>query len=393
MDRRRYLATTGAVAFAGCLHGDDSPETDPPEDDGPNGTAGGSGNESGTDGEQENNQTDATDGDESDDTEPTDGSDAEQDSNDSSDEEADPAEPSFDVELTAPESVDKGEPVTGQLTVSNTGDAAGTFESDISVKQETGIWERADSVEISLDPGTGEVHEITVTPESDSDEVGIRVDAVDVSRVVDILAPAIFEFAIDAPDVADVESSIDMHISATNVGDHPGKPRRWVQRADGDEWEDVSYLEGTIDPGESRSWTAPDTIPKNQWEIKYRIRDYRSWTIAVNFTTEYVREEADAPNIEDYIREFDDWIARPVYFQAGEIYQAIYEYEDGVDYLQMDVSNSDAVRDVAALWYGDERLLEGDSVQVWGVGLQWWTYETAGGSQRTIPMIELVDYE
>lgn len=386
MDRRSYLAATGAVAFAGCLHGDDSPEPEPSDGSEPNVTVDEPGNESDPD-DSDGNETTSPDDDEPPDDDDEQGSEP--------DDEPEPAEPSFEVDLSAPDAVERGEPVTVQVVVSNTGSGAGTFESDISIREGTGIWEQAESIAISLDPGTSDGREFTLELSENSDKVSIRIDAVDVSRTIDIFTPARFEFSLAAPDRVPVFEQFEMKLTVENTGDVAGAPNKDFQVYEDGEWERLLFLNEDVEAGSSHSRTKTDSMQSEVLQLDYRVPDATEWSVAAEFTPGYAQEYAASPPADDFFREFEGYVAQPVHFQYGDIYQTIYEYEGNeFDYLQLYFSNGGTYeRDMAALWYGDERLLEDDEIELWGVGLQLWTYETTQGNERTIPMIELVDYE
>jgi len=108
---------------------------------------------------------------------------------------------------------------------------------------------------------------------------------------------------------------------------------------------------------------------------------------------ETVRENAQSVSWEDLFRNFEDHQDKAIYFEYAQIYQAI--YEENYMYFQANVANNEEQfeGDVALTWYGDERLLEDDYLEVWGVAVELITYETVQGNERTIPLLELIDFE
>ena len=115
------------------------------------------------------------------------------------------------------------------------------------------------------------------------------------------------------------------------------------------------------------------------------------------YDPEYARENARSPSYDSLFREFDTYEGEPIHFQFGSVYQVVYDWDEerSIDYLQLDVANNndEYEGDIAALWGGDERILENDVIELWGVAERLYEYETVQGDYRTIPMLTLVDYE
>lgn len=111
------------------------------------------------------------------------------------------------------------------------------------------------------------------------------------------------------------------------------------------------------------------------------------------YDADEVRSTAETVGYETLFRNIEEYIGEAVYFEFGQIYQAI--YEDEYTYLQLYVANNDDEweGDIAAAYYGDERILENDQMELWGVAEDLYEYETVNGNVRTIPFLTLVDYE
>jgi len=114
------------------------------------------------------------------------------------------------------------------------------------------------------------------------------------------------------------------------------------------------------------------------------------------YTIEYVTENAQSPAYDTLFRQFDDYEGEPVHFAFGYVYQSIYNSDGGADYHQVEVTNDQSAGyqgDIAMLWDGDTRLLEGDVIELWGIAEDLYEYETVQGDVRTIPRITLVEFE
>ncbi|KTG30656.1 hypothetical protein AUR66_00540 [Haloferax profundi] len=92
-------------------------------------------------------------------------------------------------------------------------------------------------------------------------------------------------------------------------------------------------------------------------------------------------------------RYIEDYEGVPIHFNYGQVSRVI--YEDEYTYLQLYVSNTDSEweGDVAARYYGDQRLLEDDYIELWAVAEGLHEYETVNGNIRTIPLLTIVEYE
>lgn len=112
------------------------------------------------------------------------------------------------------------------------------------------------------------------------------------------------------------------------------------------------------------------------------------------YDPEIARENAISPTYDELFRNINQYKGDPVRFGWAQVYQVL--YGDEYDHIQMYVSNNDQEfeGDVAAEWYGDQRILEDDRFQpVVGVAERLYEYETVQGDTRTIPLLTLVDYE
>lgn len=112
-----------------------------------------------------------------------------------------------------------------------------------------------------------------------------------------------------------------------------------------------------------------------------------------NYSAQTVRKNAETVSYDELFRNIDQYKGEAVYFEFGQIYQTI--YEDDYTYIQMDVANNDDEweGDVAATYWGDERLLEDDLIELWAVAEKLYEYETTAGDVRTIPLLTLVTYD
>lgn len=112
------------------------------------------------------------------------------------------------------------------------------------------------------------------------------------------------------------------------------------------------------------------------------------------YVPEDAREEATSPSYEQLFRRIEDYEGEPVRFEWAQVYHV--QYNDGNDYIQMYVANNDRQMegDVAASWYGDQRILEGDEFNpAIGVVERLYEYETVRNDVRTIPYLTLVEYD
>jgi len=101
-----------------------------------------------------------------------------------------------------------------------------------------------------------------------------------------------------------------------------------------------------------------------------------------------VKTEAASPGYRPMFRNIEDWRGEIVTFDAtvaqvidGEAYDALLLFVDG-----------DPGMELYGSWVGD-RVLEQDSVRVWGQVLGTETYQTALGASNTVPALALADVE
>lgn len=112
-----------------------------------------------------------------------------------------------------------------------------------------------------------------------------------------------------------------------------------------------------------------------------------------DYDAKTVRESATDVAYDTLFRKIEQYEKESVHFEYGLVYQTI--YEDGYTYLQLDVTNdsNEWEGDVAATYWGDDRLLENDFIELWAVVEGLHEYETVKGDTRTIPLLTIVDYE
>lgn len=112
-----------------------------------------------------------------------------------------------------------------------------------------------------------------------------------------------------------------------------------------------------------------------------------------DYDAKTVRESATDVAYDTLFREIEQYKKESVHFEYGQIYQAM--YEDDYTYLQLYVTNesNEWEGDVAATYWGDERLLQNDVLELWAVVEDLHEYETVKGDTRTIPLITIADYE
>jgi hypothetical protein len=105
-----------------------------------------------------------------------------------------------------------------------------------------------------------------------------------------------------------------------------------------------------------------------------------------------VKTQAEAVPYEELFRTIDQYRNEAIYYEYASVYQVLYDEE--YDYLRMYVSTTgdEWQGDIAAWYYGDERILEGDQLQVWGIVDGLYEYETTEGTTRTTPAIYVADY-
>lgn len=110
------------------------------------------------------------------------------------------------------------------------------------------------------------------------------------------------------------------------------------------------------------------------------------------YDVEEVKADAEQPDIDDFIRNMEEYNGEPVHFEYAVINQKI--EGDGIFqfHLQLSETGQQIDGDAFGWWVGD-RFLEGDVVEVWGVGNGPYSYETVQGDYRTVPAIAIVDME
>lgn len=110
-----------------------------------------------------------------------------------------------------------------------------------------------------------------------------------------------------------------------------------------------------------------------------------------SYNPEQIRENAEYIEYRNLLRDVESYVGEPIHYPWGEVVQSISDsnqYRINVgEYPGFD-SN-----DLFVDYSGDERLVEDDQIQLWGVVEGSVTYETVMGDERTIPRITLVDYE
>lgn len=114
------------------------------------------------------------------------------------------------------------------------------------------------------------------------------------------------------------------------------------------------------------------------------------------YTESYVHEHAINPDYDTFFRNFESYEGDAIRFVRAYVYQAQYAQDEEGHYYQMEVSNDPDGQyegDIGVVWYGDERLLEDDIIEFWGIAERLFDYETVRGDTRTIPLLTLVDYD
>lgn len=104
------------------------------------------------------------------------------------------------------------------------------------------------------------------------------------------------------------------------------------------------------------------------------------------------KQHAQTVKYDTLFRDIEQYRGETVYYKYASVYQVI--YGESYDYLQMNVSTSSDrwQGDIAAYWLGDERLLEDDYMEIWGLVRGLYEYQTVQGNYRTIPSVQLIDY-
>lgn len=112
-----------------------------------------------------------------------------------------------------------------------------------------------------------------------------------------------------------------------------------------------------------------------------------------SYDADQVRSSAETVSYDDLFRNIESYAGEAVYFEYGQVYQTL--YEDEYTYLQLYVADStdEWDGDIAAHYFGDDRILEDDFMELWAVAERLLEYETVQGNTRTIPLVTLVDYD
>jgi len=350
MDRRRFLAATGAtLAVAGCSALNDG--------------GGSSGNE------QNSPQNDSPD-------------------------DADPEpQPSFQASVDVPAEATAGLPLSVEITVSNEGDAAGTFESDVSYHVDNGDWQSLGTTPtMELDAGDSETTQFEDITIDTAGEVTIRVDATGATDTISVDDPPIFELSLYAPETVPAGQSFTISVEAENVGDQPGTVDTALQLEAGAGWETIQTITVDLAASEQKTVDIEREAPLETGVQDYRIRNWFTFSVeATPYGEEYVQENATTPSYEEFFRSFEEYQTTPVQFETGEIFQV--QYGNQFDFLFMTVTNGDSSGTIAADWYGDYRFLEGDQIKLWGIAEELYSYETVQGDRNTVPRVTLVEYE
>lgn len=215
-----------------------------------------------------------------------------------------------------------------------------------------------------------------------------------------------FEVTIDAPDTVETGEEWSYEVSVTNTGG-PGEFRSSISFKAGEtEWEGVGEtIVAELGADETEVlYTSDDLFYPAPFVLKIRIddADVISTTETVwgdPYDPDNIRDIASTLDYDELFRNFESYQGEAVHFKFGGIYQTIYpenrEDPTAGDYYQMSVTNDRQAYegDIAADWYGDERLLENDIIELWGVTEELLSYETVQGDTRTIPRITMTDFE
>jgi hypothetical protein len=218
--------------------------------------------------------------------------------------------------------------------------------------------------------------------------------------------PPEFEVTIDAPDTVETGEEWSYEIRATNTGG-PGEFRSSISIKAGEtEWRDAGEtIVAELGADESAVvFTSDDFFFPAPFTLKIRIdeADVTSTTETVwgdPYDPDNIRDLASTVDYDELFRDFESYQGEAVHFEFGAVYQTIYpenrEDPTAGDYYQIQVSNNTQSYegDIAADWYGDERLLENDYIELWGVAEELTSYETVQGDTRTIPRITMTDFE
>jgi hypothetical protein len=218
--------------------------------------------------------------------------------------------------------------------------------------------------------------------------------------------PPEFEVTIDAPDTVETGEEWSYEVRVTNTGG-AGEFRSTISTKAGEtEWRDAGEtIVAELGADETAVvFTSDDFSFPNRFNLKIRIdeADVTSTTEIVwgdAYDPDNIRDIASTVDYDELFRNFESYKGEPIHFEYGLVYQTLYQEnrEDPTtgDYYQMDVSNNTQSYegDIGAGWFGDERLLENDYIELWGVAEELISYETVQGDTRTIPRITMTDFE
>jgi hypothetical protein len=218
--------------------------------------------------------------------------------------------------------------------------------------------------------------------------------------------PPEFEVTIDAPDTVETGEEWSYEIRATNTGG-PGEFRSSISTKAGEtEWRDAGEtIVAELGADETTVvFSSDDFSFPNPFNLKIRIdeADVTSTTEIVwgdPYDPDNIRDLASTVDYDELFRNFESYKGEAIHFEYGSVYQTLYQEnrEDPTtgDYYQIDVSNNTQSYegDIGAGWFGDERLLENDFIELWGVAEELISYETVQGDTRTIPRLTMTDFE
>jgi len=213
-----------------------------------------------------------------------------------------------------------------------------------------------------------------------------------------------FHVTIEAPDTVTNTETWEYSIKVVNQGG-PGKFSSPVSSKINDgEWELMDTVTTEVLENQEQTTIEVDDISAPAaLELHLRVDDPGvTKTVQVEWAEKYkrsnIRDNATSPAYDEFFRNFEAFQGEQIHFLYGDVYQTLYDQADSppqYDYYQIYVTNNEQEYegDIAADWYGDERLIEEDIIELWGVAENLYSYETVEGDTRTIPRITLVDYE
>lgn len=378
MDRRQFLAAVGmSLALAGC-----SGQTDETTDDDEETESDDGGNIEPVEdtGDSEQNESSGDDA--------VDESTTETDKNES--------EPEFDVEMSAPKTVDINEQFDLEITVFNSGDAKGEFESSVSIRREGGSW-KTTNTPLSVTVASGDSETVTLEDLSteSGDDIEIRVDEAAVKTSITVEQPATFEYDIDVPETVKAGNWYEITVTVTNVGDRPGETNVLIERDDSIDWETILDVDRDLESGEERKVITEVYAPIENTTQTIRVNEDQEVTVDISpYSESYVTKDPEQPDYDRFSRKLSDYEGDAVHFAFGTVEQLVAgQGDDESDFLLTTVHNGDEEGDIALFWDGEERIIEGDEIKVWGIVEGLYTYETVGETQRTIPEVTLVTFE